>query len=82
VGCRRFFDTKRIFLGFSIHCKYELIEHTPRGLIASAVSILLKRVHSEMVSRNLFDEEVEKFRELNKEGKYEITQSLTIDDLF
>jgi len=27
----------------------------------------------EMVSRNLFDEEVEKFRELNKEGKkYEI----------
>ena len=25
-----------------------------------------------MVSRNLFDEEVEKFRELNKEGKYEI----------
>jgi len=27
---------------------------------------------AEMVSRNLFDEEVEKFRELNKEGKYEI----------
>jgi len=26
----------------------------------------------EMVSRNLFDEEVEKFRELNTEGKYEI----------
>ena len=36
----------------------------------------------EMLSRNLFDEEVEKFRELNVDGKYEIVQSLAIEDLF
>ena len=54
VGCRRFFDTKRKFLGFSIRHKHELIKRTPRGLIA-AVSILLKQVHSEMVSIHLFD---------------------------